>query len=105
MESLCRSFLWKGTEVIHKKSPVAWDKICDPKTSGGLNVTSLVEWNQATLTKLLWNIQSKADKLWVRWIHVYYMKGDDVMSWRGQDKRSWIIKSILKCRTVVKNSS
>jgi hypothetical protein len=53
---------------------VAWEKICEPKIAGGLNITSLVEWNQATIGKLLWNLQSKADKHWVKWIDAYYLK-------------------------------
>lgn len=41
IESICRSFLWSGKEVITKKAPVAWEKICHPKNSGGLNVVDL----------------------------------------------------------------
>jgi hypothetical protein len=62
IEAICRSFLWSGKDEISRKVPVAWEKICEPKISGGLNVISLIEWNQATIGKLLWNLQSKADK-------------------------------------------
>lgn len=62
---------------------MTWDKICDPKIAGGLNITPLLEWNQATMSKLLWNLQVKANKLWVKWIDVYYLKNQDVMTWKG----------------------
>lgn len=28
IDSLCRSFLWKGTEELSRKSPVAWEDVC-----------------------------------------------------------------------------
>lgn len=43
----------KVTHVITKKAPVVWDKVCDPKNASGLNITSLKEWNQATIGKIL----------------------------------------------------
>ncbi|XP_058742706.1 uncharacterized protein LOC131615251 [Vicia villosa] len=67
--AMCRSFMWSGTAEVTKKSHVAWDKVCDPKNAGGLGITALHERNVANMGKLLWNIQSKAYKLWVKWIN------------------------------------
>lgn len=53
IETICSSYLWSGFDVITKKAPVVWDKVCDPKNAGGLNITSLKEWNQATIGKIL----------------------------------------------------
>jgi hypothetical protein len=61
----------------------------------------LVEWNQATIGKLLWNLQSKADKLWVKWIDAYYLKAQDIMTWQGPQSFSWILKRISNCREIV----
>lgn len=58
-----------------KKAPISWEKIRDPKNSGGLKVISLCHWNLEMCAKLLWNLSAKTDKLWVRWIHACYMKG------------------------------
>lgn len=44
---ICTMFLWSGKDAGSRKVPVAWDKLCDPKNAGKLNVTSLIEWNQA----------------------------------------------------------
>lgn len=43
IESICRTFLWTGKEEVSRKAPVAWEKVCDPKSAGGLNVTALLE--------------------------------------------------------------
>jgi hypothetical protein len=95
---ICRSFLWSGGAVITRKSPVSWEHVCAPKAQGGLNLISLDEWNRANLTKLLWNINNKADNLWIRWIHSYYIKHDQLMNMPVKQTCSWILKAILQQR-------
>ncbi|XP_058725513.1 uncharacterized protein LOC131596790 [Vicia villosa] len=74
INSICRSFLWTGKEHISRKAPVASDYLSNPIAAGGLNLISLMEWNKATIGKLLWNVCEKKDKLWNSWIHTYYIK-------------------------------
>jgi hypothetical protein len=47
INAICRSFLWSGGAVITRKAHVAWNYVCSPKASGGLNLLSLEEWNKA----------------------------------------------------------
>ncbi|XP_060202354.1 uncharacterized protein LOC132630782 [Lycium barbarum] len=47
-----------------KKALVAWDMIWRPKSAGGLNVLDLLTWNKAAISKLLWALAMKKDKLW-----------------------------------------
>ncbi|XP_058763598.1 uncharacterized protein LOC131637052 [Vicia villosa] len=96
-------FLWSGKIEGSRKAPVAWDRVCDPKKAGGLNIISLKEWNAATMIKLLWNVQAKKDKLWVKWINAYYIKGQDVQEWQIPHDCSWIIKQIMKSRGLITN--
>ncbi|KAK2357065.1 hypothetical protein QL285_094374 [Trifolium repens] len=98
INAICRSFLWSGGTTITKKAPVAWDHVCSSKAHGGLNLISLEEWNQANLAKLLWNINNKADSLWIRWIHSYYIKQDHLMTMSVNNSCSWVWKAILKQR-------
>lgn len=79
IDSLCRSFLWSGKEVIVRKAPVAWEKVWQTKIEGGLKIISMCFWRQALCAKLLWNSCSKSDKLWVKWFHIYYMKMTSVI--------------------------
>ncbi|XP_019415090.1 PREDICTED: uncharacterized protein LOC109326751 [Lupinus angustifolius] len=101
LESNCRNILWNGKDENCKKAPVAWDHLCDPKQAGGLNLTSLEEWNKANMTKLLWNLASKIDKLWVKWIHTYYLKGADIFNFHLSPSCSWTLRVIIKCRTEI----
>ncbi|XP_058725538.1 uncharacterized protein LOC131596817 [Vicia villosa] len=58
-------------------------------------------WNIVSLLKCLWNICCKADNMWVKWIHNYYIKGDDVMSTVVKKDSTWIYKSIMQQREIL----
>ncbi|PHU22700.1 hypothetical protein BC332_07807 [Capsicum chinense] len=69
-----RSFLRTGETNISKRALVAWEKVCLPRSVGGLNVQHLVTWNGAAIIKHLWAIAEEKNCLWIKWIHTYYMK-------------------------------
>ncbi|XP_075076650.1 putative mitochondrial protein AtMg00310 [Nicotiana tabacum] len=95
VEAICRKFLWTGDTSSSKKALVAWNKLCKTKTKGGLNVTDLNTWNRAALLKHLWNLGKKKDKLWIKWVHAYYIKGRE--PWEVDAKQaSWIVRKILQ---------
>ncbi|XP_058733291.1 uncharacterized protein LOC131604654 [Vicia villosa] len=56
------------------------------------------EWNKATIGKLLWNLQSKANKLWVKWVSTYYLKDENVMDWQSNTTASWLLKTLVSSR-------
>lgn len=57
------------------KAKVAWKTMCLEKQFGGLGLRDTKTWNEALLTKTLWNIHSKKDSLWCKWVHHIYIKG------------------------------
>lgn len=71
IDSMCRVFLWTGTDIPSRKAPVAWEKVCLPKVYGGLNLRALIPWNHAAILKLLWALTLKNDRLCVQWVHTY----------------------------------
>ncbi|XP_060182471.1 uncharacterized protein LOC132612165 [Lycium barbarum] len=79
IEATFRSFKWSRGAEIPKKALVAWERICQPKTAGGLNVLDITDWNRAAISELLWNICTKKDKSWVKWIHWYYEGGRNIL--------------------------
>lgn len=74
IESHCRNFLWSGTNTITKKALVAWEKVCTPKASRGKNLINIRIWNKTVVAKINWDLAHKQDKLWIKWIHTYYIK-------------------------------
>lgn len=99
--AICRVFLWTGKELRSKKALVAWERVCASKSSGGWNLTQLDLWNKAAVMKLLWHIANKKDKLWVRWVHIFYIKNKDLWQMNIPNKCSWNLKKILRLRADV----
>ncbi|XP_049403702.1 uncharacterized protein LOC125867303 [Solanum stenotomum] len=96
IEAYCRSYVWSGVSTITKKALVAWDKICLPKSAGGLNIINLHLWNKADQTKIFWDLTHKEDKLW---IHTYYIKEQQVQVMPIPSQACWITRKILEART------
>ncbi|XP_075074555.1 uncharacterized protein LOC142162138 [Nicotiana tabacum] len=74
IETICMTFLWTGSNAISRKALITWDKICQPKATGGLNIINMRIWNKAAILKHLWALTMKKDALWIKWTHNYYIK-------------------------------
>ncbi|KAH0722097.1 hypothetical protein KY289_005141 [Solanum tuberosum] len=75
------------------KALIAWE--CWPKVAGGLNITDVYIWNKAAILKHLWNLAQKKDKLWIVWVHTYYIKGRGPWEVAGQ-QASWMVRKIIQ---------
>lgn len=100
LKAICRSYLWTGGCEISKKAMLAWDKVCWPKTVGGFNVIDIFQWNKAAICKHYWNLCRKKDRLWIQWVHTYYIK-DRPITEANSKQTTWIIWKILKSRETV----
>lgn len=70
----CRAFLWVETRLDFKRALVAWDQVYRPKCFGGLCLKNIFVWNKVALLKQLWSIVKRKERLWVLWVHEYYIK-------------------------------
>lgn len=48
-----------GKMEISKKALLSWSRLCSPSIIGGLNITSIAQWNKAAVCKLLWDLSRK----------------------------------------------
>ncbi|XP_057965889.1 uncharacterized protein LOC131156317 [Malania oleifera] len=94
---LCRVFLWGGK----KRSLVAWKEVCLPKVEGGLGILDLKNWNNTLLTKTLWNIHSKKDSLWTKWVHHYYLKETEIWDVSPNKGDSCLFKKIMELKNQI----
>lgn len=78
IEAYCRSFMWSGTNVTTKRALISWEKVCQAKSTGGLNILNLKSWNKAAILKLQWDLTTKEDRLWIKWVHMYHIKGQPI---------------------------
>ncbi|GJS68607.1 hypothetical protein Tco_0683172 [Tanacetum coccineum] len=104
---LCKSILssmqiyWALVLVI-PKAKVAWDYICLPKIEGGLGLRSLEVFNIALMATHIWNIVSNKESLWVRWIHMYKLKGRTIWDVPVKANMCWGWRKLLQIRELIK---
>ncbi|XP_055830987.1 uncharacterized protein LOC129900029 [Solanum dulcamara] len=74
--AICRNFIWSGQVNSNQAPLIALERICATKREGGLGIQDRLKWNEAAITKYVWNVAEKADNLWVKWVnHIYiYIK-------------------------------
>ncbi|XP_075083648.1 uncharacterized protein LOC142167383 [Nicotiana tabacum] len=51
IEAYCRSYVWSGSNVITRRSLVAWEKMCTPKSAGRLHLINPKLWNKGVAAK------------------------------------------------------
>lgn len=90
---LCRNFLWAGM-----KPKVAWEDICMPKSEGGLGLKKCKVWNKSMLLKVLWDINSNKNSLWIRWVHAVYLRGRSCWIWRHGRNDHPVFKNLMRIR-------
>ncbi|XP_075096596.1 uncharacterized protein LOC142174658 [Nicotiana tabacum] len=97
IEAICRSFLWTRDNNISKKALLAWEKVCQPRSAGGFNIMDIGLWNKAAVSKQFWNLCKEKNKLWIQWVHCYYIKNKHI--WEVQlNQASWIMRKIVKAK-------
>lgn len=79
VNSICRSFLWRGDITNSSSGNLRWDKVCQPKKYGGLGIWNLDVWNLVAVGKLAWHISSMLESLCAKWVNEVYTKGADLM--------------------------
>ncbi|CAI9095050.1 OLC1v1030907C1 [Oldenlandia corymbosa var. corymbosa] len=99
---VCRHFLWGSKEDGRKLPLVAWNDVCQKKSEGGLNIKEPNLWNKAMITKQLWDLSNRKESLWVKWMHMYYIKGRSVWDCRAPKNSSWHWKKLLKIKEAMK---
>lgn len=89
-------YVWGSTEKRRNMALVTWDKICVPKMS---NVSSV-----GKLVKLLWQLTTKKDVLWVKWMTTVYMKASgDIWNHTPPQDCSWYWKKLNSLKEMMLN--
>ncbi|GJX03941.1 hypothetical protein Tco_0189857 [Tanacetum coccineum] len=100
---LLKNFLWNQSEKTNGKAKVAWSSICKPKDRGGMGLKNLQTWNYALLAKHVWNIATKKDSLWVKWVHSVKLRGKSIWDVKEESNDSWGWKNLLEIRDQIKD--
>lgn len=79
LESDLRKFIWGADVDGRSYSHVPWDRVCSPKSMGGLGLKRLHEFNQDIFMKINWGLVHAPNDLWVRVLRHKYRCGDGIM--------------------------
>lgn len=96
LDATVRDFWWGhdlGTRKLHL---IGWDKICQPRSNGGLGFRKFSTLNQAMLTKQFWRIQNSPDSLLAKTFKAKYFPRTHLQGYIPKPSHSWIWKNIAK---------
>ncbi|GAA0167318.1 reverse transcriptase [Lithospermum erythrorhizon] len=102
VEQRIRTFLWAGKGEGPYHSKVSWKTLCLPLREGGLGFKCMLTWSRVCLGKLLWDIASMKQTLWVQWVHSVRLRGVSVWAYKRRGRDPWYWRKILKVRAMVR---
>ncbi|XP_074318649.1 uncharacterized protein LOC141655468 [Silene latifolia] len=74
-----------------------------PKRQGGCGLHNLMIWNMAAVAKYVWWIETKADHLWVKWVHAIYIKDRNWKDYEPTSNSSWAWRKICQTKSIFKD--
>lgn len=102
IESLFRSFIWSGCDLRKHGAKVSWEKVCSPKSEGGLGFKSLEVWNKVAIAKHVWFLFSGGEQsMWCQWVKSYLLKGKSFWRIKMPSDPSWVWRKLLSLRPII----
>ncbi|GKD28036.1 putative reverse transcriptase domain, reverse transcriptase zinc-binding domain protein [Tanacetum coccineum] len=89
IEQLMKGFLWCQGDMRKGKAKVPWEVVCLLRNERGLGIRKLDVFNKALMVSHIWNLLSLKESLWVKWIHVYKIKGRSFWSVPFRGNMTW----------------
>ena len=105
MTSMVRSFWWSQTNGRNKMAWLSWDKVCVPKSDGGLGFQNLKAFNLALLAKQGWRLQTNTHSLVHRVLKARYLPNTNFLHAELGSKPSFAWRSIMIAQEVVKTGN
>ena len=103
LTSMVRSFWWGQNNGKNKITWSSWDKICVPKTKGGLGFHDLKAFNLTLLAKQGWRLQTNTSSLVHQVFKAQYFLERDFISAEMGTKPSYAWRSITVAQQVAQH--
>ncbi|KAH9292951.1 hypothetical protein KI387_041863, partial [Taxus chinensis] len=107
IERIQKKNLWQGMEEKFKFHLVAWDKVCTPKSMGGLGIKNIEKMNEALIAKMGWRLLSEKQP-WIDVIKAKYLNQQAVYSYLHEEQLpngSIFWNNLVKSRNFIKQGS
>lgn len=102
MEQSCARFWWKDASGRRGVHWLNWKNLCKPKMVGGMGFRCLTTFNKALLAKQIWRVIQSPQSLLARTLKSRYFKNSDIMQARAGYKPSYIWRSMLWSRDIIR---
>lgn len=101
LDTLTRSFWWKGNPDDRKICWVSWDNLGKSKNQGGLGFRNHRAFNEAMLARQSWRLLMNRDAYWARFIKGIYFPNTSFLKAARGGKASWAWMSLLHGRNLL----
>ncbi|XP_027063126.1 uncharacterized mitochondrial protein AtMg00310 [Coffea arabica] len=101
IKALIRNFWWgqRGTEK--KMCWVRWNKLCQPKSEGGLGFRDMEAFNLALLAKQGWRLIKDPESLAARVLKTKYFGRTNFLNAKLRSNPSYLLRSLLEGRRLL----
>lgn len=100
INSLCGTYLWKGSLEGPHTVRVSWEEVTHSKQEGGLGIRDLITWNKACALKLIWLLFFRSGSIWVAWFKREVLSSNLSNFWilKEKQKYSWMVNRQIRLR-------
>ena len=98
---MMRNFWWGQGDKERRLAWIAWEKMCIPKSDGGMSFKDLKAFNLALLAKQWWRITQNSESLTHRVLKAKYFLQTNFMEAQLGKKPSYTWKSLVAARKVL----
>ncbi|XP_062028600.1 uncharacterized mitochondrial protein AtMg00310-like [Rosa rugosa] len=95
------NFWWRDKGEDRKIHWSTWEKLCVPKSEGGLGFRDMIIFNQALLAKQGWRLLRRPESLLARVLKARYFPHTDLLHAEAKKGSSYTWRSILKGRELL----
>lgn len=102
LTSMIRNFWWGQKNDKKKIAWLSWDKLCEPKSCGGMGFKKIKQFNMALLAKQGWRLQTKPNSLVCQVLKARYFPHSDFIHASVGNNPSYTWQSILAAQLIVR---